>query len=50
MDKQEKNKILTRTRRRFEESNITMPPEEMKWKNEEEKQHVLPQMNLREHP
>ena len=28
MDKHEKNKILTRTRRRFEESNITMPPEQ----------------------
>ncbi len=36
-----------------EESLIRMPPEEMKEckeKNGEEKQHVLPQMNLREHP
>ena len=30
MDKHEKNKILTRTRRRFAESNTTMPPEEMR--------------------
>ena len=28
MDKHEKNKVLTRTRRRFEESNNTMPPEQ----------------------
>ena len=34
MNKHEKNKVPTRTRRRVEESNITMPPEEMREWNE----------------
>ena len=37
MDKHEKNKVLTRTRRRVDESNITLPPEEKReWNGKNE--------------
>ena len=49
MDNQEKNTILTKTRRWVEESNITMPPEQKyEWNGMNDGEHDLERAHLQQ--